>query len=124
MYTEEKYEDEEDFRERARRAVRDSRKQSMEASEPSILFDEIMQTAILLEAGGTVESILRKLNVVFQGVSDPLVSLYVSPTGFGSDGALGHSRAGPSPSWTSSLEALPQWRTRMLPFASVVPLEN
>ncbi|KAH0840265.1 hypothetical protein J3R83DRAFT_1272 [Lanmaoa asiatica] len=72
MYTEEKYEDEEDFRERARRAVRDSRRQSVEASEPSILFDEIMQAARLLEAGGAVESILRKLNVVLQGVSDPL----------------------------------------------------
>ena len=122
MYTEEKYEDEEDFRERARRAVRDSRKQSMEASEPSILFDEIMQAARLLEAGGAVESILRKLNVVFQGVSDPSVSLYVSPTGFGSNGALGHSRVGPSQSWTSSLEALLRWRTRMLLFASVLPL--
>ena len=112
MYTEEKYEDEEDFRERARRAVRDSRRPSTEASEPSILFDEIMQAARLLDAGGAVESILRKLNVVFEGVSDPLVSLYVSPTGFGSDDALGHSRVGPSPSWTSLLEALPPWRIR------------
>lgn len=74
MYTEEKYEDEEDFRERARRAVRDSRRQSVEAAEPGVLFDEIMQAAVLLEAGGTVESILRKLNFVFQGSSDPLVS--------------------------------------------------
>lgn len=74
MYTEEKYEDEEDFRERARRAVRDSRRQTIEALEPSILFDEIMQAAILLRAGETVESILRKLNLVFQGVSDPSVS--------------------------------------------------
>lgn len=80
MYTEEKYEDEEDFRERARKAVRDSRRQSMEGSEPSILFDEIMQAARLLEAGGIVESILRKLNAVFQGVSDPLVSFHVSLT--------------------------------------------
>lgn len=76
MYTEEKYEDEEDFRERARRAVRDARMRSVEASDPSILFDEIMQAARLLEAGDVVESILRRLNVVFQSVSDPLVSLH------------------------------------------------
>lgn len=78
MYTEEKYEDEEDFRERARKAVRDSRRQSREASESSILFDEIIQAARLLEAEGIVESILRKLNTVFQGVSDPFVSFHVS----------------------------------------------
>lgn len=106
MYTEEKYEDEEDFRERARRAVRDSRRQSTEASEPSILFDEIMQAAQLLEAGGVVESILRKLNAVFQGVSDPLVSFYISPTDFGFDSPLGCSRVGPYPSLMSSLEVL------------------
>ena len=98
MYTEEKYEDEEDFRERARRAVRDSRRPSTEVSEPGVLFDEIMQAARLLDAGGTVENILRKLNVVLEGVSDPLVSLYVFLIDFGSDGALGHSRVGPSPS--------------------------
>jgi len=114
MYTEEKYEDEEDFRERARRAVRDSRMRSLEVSEPSTLFDEIMQAARLLEAEGAVESILRKLNLVFQGVSDTLVFLQVSPTDFGSDGALGHSRMGLSPSWTSSLGALLRWRIRML----------
>lgn len=73
MYTEEKYEDEEDFRERARRAVRDSRRRSADASEPSILFDEIMQAAVLLEAGGILESILCKLKLVFQGLSDPFV---------------------------------------------------
>lgn len=75
MYTEEKYEDEEDFRERARRAVRDSRMRSVEVSEPNILFDEVMQAARLLVAGGAVESILRKLDLVFQGVSDTSVSL-------------------------------------------------
>ncbi|KAF8440770.1 armadillo-type protein, partial [Boletus edulis BED1] len=71
MYTEEKYDDEEDFRERARRAVRDSRIRSTEAPEPSILLEEIMQTARLLEAGDAVESILRRLNAILQGVSDP-----------------------------------------------------
>lgn len=80
MYTEEKYEDEEDFRERARKAVQHSRRQSMEASESSVLFDEIMQAARLLEAGGTLESILHKLNTVFQGISDPLVSTSLLPT--------------------------------------------
>ncbi|KAF8443028.1 hypothetical protein L210DRAFT_3153707 [Boletus edulis BED1] len=70
MYTEEKYDDEEHFRERARRAVRDSRIRSMEAPESSILLEEIMQTARLLEAGDAVESILRRLNGILQGVSD------------------------------------------------------
>lgn len=115
MYTEEKYEDEEDFRERARKAVRDSRMQSTEASEPSVLFDEIMQAARLLEAGGVVESLLRKINVIFQGVSDPLVSLHIFPTCLDSDGASDHSSVAPSSLWTSSLEALVLWRTRMLP---------
>lgn len=106
MYTEEKYEDEEDFRERARTAVRDSRMRSTEVSEPSVLFDEIMQAARLLDAGDVVESILGKLNVVFQGVSDPLVSLYGFRTNFSSDGTLGRSRGRLSSSWASSLKAL------------------
>ncbi|KAG6371999.1 hypothetical protein JVT61DRAFT_9018 [Boletus reticuloceps] len=78
----------------------------MEASDPIVLFYEIMQAARLPETGDAVESILQKLNVFFQGVSDLLVLLHIFPITFGSDGALGHSRVGASPSSRTYLQLL------------------
>ncbi|KAF9232167.1 hypothetical protein BU15DRAFT_55302 [Melanogaster broomeanus] len=72
MYMEEKYEDEEDLRERARRAVQDSRRRAFEASEPGLLLDEILQATKAIEAGSVVEDVLYKLNAIIQGESDSL----------------------------------------------------
>ncbi|KIK96072.1 hypothetical protein PAXRUDRAFT_32637 [Paxillus rubicundulus Ve08.2h10] len=71
IYTEEKYEDEEDLRERARRAVQVSWKHPFEASEPRLLLDEILQAAND-EAGSVVENVLRKLKDVLYRESNPL----------------------------------------------------
>jgi hypothetical protein len=116
MYTEEKYEDEEDLRERARRAVQDSRRRPFEASEPGLLLDEILQAADD-EAGSVVESILRKLKDIVHRESNPSVSLHASPSADNnSDDVQGCSNIVYSQSSTSLWEAWSRLRIRMLFF--------
>jgi hypothetical protein len=63
---EEKYEDEEDLRERTRNAVRGSEGHGREHSESDIFLDELLQSANNVGLGSISKSILHRLSSIIK----------------------------------------------------------
>ncbi|KAG1806317.1 armadillo-type protein [Suillus plorans] len=67
LYTEEKYEDEEDLRERTRNAVRGGQGYGIERSESDIFLDDLLQSANNVGLGSISMSILHHLSSIMKG---------------------------------------------------------
>ncbi|EIW76318.1 hypothetical protein CONPUDRAFT_139713 [Coniophora puteana RWD-64-598 SS2] len=76
VYTEEKFEDEEDMRERARKAYSSSARgghgggHGKEASESAMLLEEVLQSAKEQQMGAGMVALLRQLEGVFESEAD------------------------------------------------------
>jgi len=86
IYAEEKFEDEEEFRERTRRGVQANRGHSSEELEPAFLLESILESAKVLESTKIVENLLRRLDQLMkENVNSSVNLLYtmvVGPTLF------------------------------------------
>lgn len=86
IYVEEKFEDEEEFRERTRRGVQADRGHSSEELEPAFLLKSVLESAKVLESTKIVENLLRRLDQLMKENVNPSVSLLyimiVGPTFF------------------------------------------
>ncbi|KAL4076318.1 armadillo-type protein [Scleroderma citrinum] len=76
-YLEEKFEDEEEFRDRARRAVQTIRGRSSEELELALLLESVLESAKVLESTNIVENLLRRLDQLMKRNSDPSFKLDV-----------------------------------------------
>lgn len=85
IYVEEKFEDEEEFRENARRSVPANPSKELE---PALLLESIWEAAKILESTKSIENILRKLDQLMKENPNSSVNLHdtriVRPTFFSS----------------------------------------